>query len=104
MIKLLNWVVTFLRNTNPVVAAVFTSSTAALSVWALFQSMWTTVIARIDTLIISSSGGSVDFSPLGMVNYIFPLTELLNFIVAYAGIRLTCAAIRIIKSFVPTIA
>lgn len=104
MIKILNVVLTLLRNQNPAVVAVFAASSALLTVWHLFTTMWTALITRLDALVIAQMGGSVSFAPLGFIDRLFPLTEMLNFVTAYAAIRLACTGIRIIKSFIPTIA
>lgn len=104
IIQLVNWIITFLKNTNPLVVSLFTAVTALVTVWNLFTTMWASMFAKIDAMVVGAAGGSLSFSPLGLIDYIFPLTEMLNFIVAYAGIRLACASVRIVKSFVPTIA
>ena len=104
IVQLVNWIITFLKNTNPLVVTGFTVTTALVTVWNLFTTMWGSLFAKIDAMVVGASSGSLSFSPLGLIDYIFPMTELLNFIVAYAGIRLACASVRIVKSFVPTIA
>ncbi len=48
--------------------------------------------------------GVADFSPLGLANYIAPIDTLLTLIVVYMSVRLATVSIRIVKSFVPTIA
>ncbi|MBI2510513.1 MAG: hypothetical protein HYV96_00920 [Opitutae bacterium] len=104
MIAALNWIMTFLRNTNPVVTSVFVGASAVGTVWQLFSSLWPTLFARIDALTVNATGGALSFQPCGLINAIFPLAELLNFLVAYGALRLAAAGIRIVKSFVPTIA
>lgn len=104
MIAALNWIMTFLKNTNPIVASLFASSTAVITVWRLFSHLWPQLFARIDALAVTATGGSLSFAPCALLNAVFPLSELLNLLVAYGALRLACAAIRIIKSFVPTIA
>jgi hypothetical protein len=104
MITLLNFVVTFLRNSNPLVLSAFTLVTAFLSVWQIFLGMWAAMIARIDLLVVSSLPSSLSFQPLGLINYVFPIVELLNLVVIIAALKTACAGVRIVKSFIPTIA
>lgn len=65
--------------------------------------LWNEMFARIDALILQASVGPLDFSPLSFLNYIFPIDDVLTCLTAYAALRVLCAAIRIIKSFIPTI-
>lgn len=74
------------------------------SIYALANELWASLFARIDALIMPAVGASANFAPLSLVNYVFPLDTVLQLIVAYAGLRAACAVIRIIKSFVPTVA
>lgn len=69
-----------------------------------FDELWESLFTRIDGMIAGAAPGAISFAPLGLVNYVFPLDTLLTTVVTYAAIRLTCAGIRIVKSFVPTIA
>lgn len=70
---------------------------------AYTNTLWDGLFARIDGL-VQVATGNADFSPLGLINYCFPLNVLLDYVIAYAALRTTCAAIRIIKSFVPSVA
>lgn len=66
------------------------------------NALWADLFARVDALAVGSTGVA-DFSPLGFVNYVFPLDTVLTFCTSYCALRLVCAAIRIVKSFIPTI-
>lgn len=74
------------------------------SVYALASELWAQLFARIDALIMPALGGTANFAPLSLVNYVFPLDTVLELVIAYAGLRVACTIIRIIKSFVPTVA
>lgn len=60
------------------------------------------IMAKIDSIVVNISG-SVDFTPLAVANYLFPLNQLLGYIVAYLALLAICSVIRMIKSFIPTI-
>ena len=77
--------------------------TVALAVLQYFNGLWAALFAKTDTM-VAGTAGTADFSALGLINYVFPLDTVCTFISAYAGVRLLCATIRIIKSFIPTIA
>ena len=67
------------------------------------NTLWGQLFAKVDTL-AAGTFGAADFSPCGLLNYVFPLDTLCTLISAYAAVVLVCAAIRIIKSFIPSIA
>lgn len=74
----------------------------ALAINNYINELWAELFARVDAMAVGATG-MADFSPLGMVNYIFPLDTVLTFLTAYATLRAACAAIRVVKSFIPTI-
>ncbi len=102
MKTILTALLNLLSSLNPAVTAVMAAVTVFSALFSYFNSMWSDLFARVDAL-ASSSFGSADFSPLGFVNYVFPLDTLCTFLGTYMALRLACAAIRIVKSFVPTI-
>lgn len=65
--------------------------------------LWGRLFAYVDA-IVGRAAGTSDFSGLSFINYVVPLDTMCDLLVWYAGLRLACAAVRIIKSFIPTIA
>ncbi|MBK8583394.1 MAG: hypothetical protein IPL86_16760 [Flavobacteriales bacterium] len=74
------------------------------SMLGIGQGLWSQLFARIDSLVVPAMGGAVNFAPLSLVNYLFPLDTICELLVIYGGLRIVCAGIRVIKSFIPTIA
>jgi hypothetical protein len=89
----------------------FANPTTALvgALWGL-AGLLLGVSDRIDQLttrlaqIVVSLTGVADFSALGVANYLFPLNQLLGYLTSYMALLLACAVIRVIKSFIPTVA
>lgn len=98
---------TFLYNLfasmNPAVKSVLAVGTVALGVNSYMQTLWTELFQKVDG-IAASSFGNADFSPCGFINYCFPLDTLCTFLSAYCVLTVVCAAVRIVKSFIPSIA
>lgn len=53
--------------------------------------------------LVTGFGGAADFSVLSVANYLLPLNQLLGYIASYVSLLLVCAAIRIVKSWIPTV-
>lgn len=104
MINLLVWIYRLLEGWQKEVARAAGIVCAAVALVDYVNSLWTDLFARCDALISDATGGAIDFSVMGLANACFPLDSMLSMLVAYGTLRLLCAAIRIIKSFVPTIA
>ncbi len=69
--------------------------------------MMADLVVRIDTLVSVVSGlgtGAVDFRPLAFVNFVFPLTEFCGLLLGYLSLLAASSVVRIVKSFIPTIA
>lgn len=62
------------------------------------------MIIAIDGLVVSTGGGVADFRPLAFANFVFPLTETIALLLGWLALYLTAATVRIIKSFIPTVA
>lgn len=92
-----------LKSSSPTLSLVFSLGTLGLAVFTFVNQMWATLFAKIDGL-VAPAMGNADFSGLGMINYIFPLDTVCTYISAFMLLRVTCAVIRIIKSFIPTVA
>lgn len=73
-----------------------------VAVLKLLNELWLDLFARLDSLTVGAFG-TADFSPCSFINYIFPLDDVLNAITIYAALRIACAGVRIVKSFIPTI-
>lgn len=87
---------------SPAVRVFLGIGSIAIAVNHYVNSLWMDLFGRIDAMAASSTG-MADFSPLGLVNYVFPLDTMLSFVIAYGTLRTVCASIRIVKSFIPTI-
>lgn len=64
------------------------------------------LIALVDSVVkpSMSSATSIGISPLGLMNYILPVDLICALIILWVPFWLGCVTIRIIKSFVPTVA
>lgn len=89
---------------NPTVTALGSAAVAAGAAFAWVNEKWALLIARIDAMAVAAGGGSLNIQPLGFVNTFIPLQEACTYFTAWVALLLVCATIRIIKSFVPTVA
>ena len=60
------------------------------------------IILLADQVVVEVSG-QVDFAPLALGNYLFPLDQLLSYVGVYLLLLGICALIRMIKSWIPTV-
>lgn len=77
-----------------------------VSMIALFSwvnSMWALLITKLAVLTTFTSLG-MNFSGIGLINTFFPLTETLSLVTAYFALLGVAGIIRIVKSFIPSIA
>jgi hypothetical protein len=88
---------------NPVVTLLSGGLTLALALFNFFNSLWSSMMAKIATMVLPASTAGSIMDGLAFVNYFFPLTEFFGFLSVYLSLWLTMAGVRIIKSFVPTI-
>jgi len=102
MNTLLTAIYNLLASMHPAVKAVLFLGSVLLAINSYIETLWAELFTKVDT-IAAGTFTSADFSALGLVNYVFPLDTVCTFLTAYMGLTLVCAAIRIIKSFVPTI-
>ena len=89
---------------NPLLSKLITLSVVMLSFWSFLREAWGSLFAKIDALVIPALPGGADFSPLGLCNYVFPLDTMLTYCVSLMALKLVCSGIRVVKSFVPTVA
>jgi len=104
MKTLLTYMVGFLATINPALAAVTLGAISVVGVMNWLNQQWTVLLVKIDALSAASFSGTLSFEPMALVNTFMPLTEGLSYLTAWIGILGVCTVIRIIKSFVPTIA
>ena len=103
MKTLLTAILTFLTSLNPLVVSMFAVVTTVASMFAFMNALWSELFARIG-LISGGTFGTVSLSGLQLIDTIVPLTEFCGYLSAYMTLLGVCAIIRIIKSFVPTVA
>jgi hypothetical protein len=89
---------------NPFLVAIFLVVTTLATAFQWLNSQWGVMIAKIDAMSVSAFGGSLDVSPLGLLNTFIPLVETLSLFSAWVAVLLLAASVRIVKSFVPTVA
>lgn len=65
--------------------------------------MWDGLFARIDQIAVASTG-QMEFRPFGFANHVLPLAEFCTALLGWAALYVLCNTIRIIKSFIPTVA
>lgn len=104
MINIIIWIYRLLQGWQKEVARAAGVVVVLVSLIDYVNALWADLFARCDGLIAEATGGAIDFSVMGLANACFPLDTMLSLLVSYASVRLICAIIRIIKSFIPTIA
>lgn len=77
---------------------------SAYALITLARELIAEMMTRIDALVVSALPSGVSFAPMGLIDTIVPLHEAIEFFSAWCALYLACAAIRIIKSWVPTVA
>lgn len=92
------------RHIDPAVGSLMliTSTLGALFSWV--NGLWGDLLARMGALAQANFAGSLNFDPVGLVDTFLPLHETLSLLSIYLTIIGTAAVIRIVKSFIPTIA
>jgi len=89
---------------HPAVRGVLGIAVLLLAINQYLNEQWASLFAKVDSIVAPSLAGTADFSPLGLINYVFPLDSCLTFMSAFAVLRGATAVVRIVKSFIPTIA
>lgn len=89
---------------NPAVAALLFVCSFLMSVFEYVNSMWSELLAKMAGLVLSPPTAALAIDGMAWFNYAFPLTEFFTFATAFAAAVATAAGIRIIKSFIPTVA
>lgn len=101
--NLVKMLYTLLWSVNPAVKLTVAFGSLVLGVNSYAKEMWDALFARVDALAVGVIQG-LDMSPMATMNYFLPLDLICSYLVAYCTLRLACVAVRIIKSFVPTVA
>lgn len=86
-----------------VLAILASAVTSLIAVIAWVNTLWAELIAKL-ALVTVVNGTSVSFSAVGLIDTFFPLTETLSFFTAWFALLVACATVRIVKSFIPTVA
>ena len=84
-------------------AAIGAVVTLGFAIFQIGQTLWLELFSRMDHL-TATTLGQVDFSPLAFANYCLPLDDFLTLLSGWAVLFVVAAGVRIIKSFIPTIA
>lgn len=103
LLKFLPKILSLLASMSPTLKKVLGASLLFIGFFTYFNNMWANLFARIDALVVPASIAA-DFTPLSLVNYVFPLDTVCSYISAYLTFRLACVGIRVVKSMIPTIA
>jgi len=97
----------FTNATSPTGLFVSTATVAGVSLWTVFDwinDQMALLLTKMDALTAGSFAGSLNVAPFGLMNTFVPLSEALSYFAAFLGVLGACAVIRIVKSFVPTVA
>lgn len=103
MTKILDAILDSLKAMNPLWTATFAVISFVVGVFNFFNEIWGYLVAKIATLVLPGNVAASVVSGFGFVDYVFPLSEFFTFFSLWCALFVICAAVRIIKSFVPTI-
>lgn len=93
-----------LASWNPVFTGLSVAVPTVIAVFIFIESQVTEMMARIDSMPAVASLGPVSFGPLGLIDHFFPLSETITMFIAWITVFLIAVGIRMVKSFIPTIA
>jgi hypothetical protein len=103
MVKILTAILDSFKVLNPTVTAALALCTFLAGAFNFGNEMWSAVIAKVATLTLSEPMAVTVLTGFGFVDYCFPLNELFTFITVWGATFLICAAIRMLKSWIPLI-
>jgi hypothetical protein len=89
----LKWSWPYLR-TGLVWAGVLTAHTLVM------KTLWENAFSRLDTMVTGYTAQTINFSPLSLVNSLFPLAECLTMLASYTVLVGVSNAVRITKAFI----
>jgi hypothetical protein len=101
--KILNAIFNLIASANPSVRSLIWFAALIVAFLDYMTEMWGEMFSRIDALLLQSLPESVDFQPLGVINYIFPLDTFFTTMAALFALYAVCVLVRIIKSVIPLI-
>lgn len=103
MKTLLTAIYALLGSLNPAIASVFSVAVTTYAVFTWVNDQWALMIAKIDLMAQANFAGTLNLSPLALLNTFVPLTETLSYVSAWLAVLGIATTIRIVKSFVPTL-
>lgn len=104
MIKLLEKIASICASWGPVGTSIAFCIGVLISAITFFNDLWNNLFAKIDAMITPNLPSGFDLSPLALMNYIVPFDTMLTYTTALFGLYVVCVIIRIVKSFIPTVA
>lgn len=66
----------------------------------IVKTLWESAFSGIDGMVTGYSASTINFSPLALVNSLFPLSEGLTMLTAYCALVLTSNSVRMTKAFI----
>jgi len=88
---------------NPVLSVGGLAFTFAVGMFRFFNALWGQLLLRLVNVTLPPATAASVMSGFEFLNYVFPVSELFTFCTSFMTLYLVCAAIRMIKSFIPTI-
>lgn len=104
MKTLLSAIFALFTSLNPAFAVVAVTACSFLVGFQWLNSQWTVLLNKLDLLVAPSALGVLNVQPLGFLNTFAPITETLTMFTLWLAVLFTCIIIRVIKSFIPTVA
>jgi hypothetical protein len=105
MIQILVWIFDLLKSRSAFIVGIYTLASTALAHIGGTVTKIASMVTDFDALTrptFSSSG--IALSPLSLMNYILPLDTAITLFGAWLLLWLACSTIRIVKSWIPTVA
>jgi len=103
MIKLLQKVIEVLVSWGPIGTSIAFVLGLFVSGMTYLNGLWDEVFLLVDNVLIPNFPAVYDFGPLTFANYIVPVDTTLNYCAGLFILKIACVAIRIIKSWIPTV-
>lgn len=88
---------------NPMVSIGGIAFTLAAGMFRFFNALWAELLLKLVTVTLPPATAASVMSGFEFANYVFPVSELFTFCTSFMTLYLVCAAVRMIKSFIPTI-
>jgi len=101
--KILSAILESIRGLNPLTTLAASALTLVITVFNFFNVLWAELLTKLAALALPPATAVSVMQGFSFINYVFPVTELFTFCSAFMVLYLVCAAIRIVKAFLPTI-